>query len=164
MAVLNFLQLMKSTLMEYCWTSMMKQLRHSITMLLIQAQQLANKIDPVTGSYLDYIKACIDNIMYVIPATSAEILKISSILKSSKSAGFDNFSPKAIKAIICIIAQSMCDIFNNSLSTEIFPSKLKIAKVTPIYKSEDRSIVNHYRPISVLPIFSKFLEKTCIIG
>ena len=82
--------------------------------------------------------------MYVIQTTSDEILKICSILKSSKkNAVFDNFSPKAIKAII----------YN------IFPSKLKIAKVTPIYKSEDRSKVNNYRPISVLPIFSQILEK-----
>ena len=67
--------------------------------------KLANKIDPVTGSYLDYIKTCVDNTMYVIPTTSDEILKMCFILKSSKSAGFDNFSPKPIKAIICNIAQ-----------------------------------------------------------
>ena len=97
--------------------------------------------------------------MYVIPTTSDEILKICFILKYSKSAGFDHFSPKAIKVIIYIIAQPLCDIFNKSPSTGIFPSKLKIAKVTPIYKSEDRSKVNNYRPISVLPILSKIEEK-----
>ena len=97
--------------------------------------------------------------MCVIPTTSDEILKICSILKRSKSAGFDNFSPQAIKTIICIIAQPLCDIFNKSLSIGIFPNKLKIAKVILIYKSEDRSIVNNYRPISVLPSLSKIWGK-----
>ena len=100
-----------------------------------------------------------NNTMYVISTTLDEILKICSILKSSKSAGIDNFSPKTIKAIICNIAQPLCDIFNKSLSMGIFLSKLKIAKVTPIYKAEDRSKVNNYRPISILPIFPKILEK-----
>ena len=95
--------------------------------------------------------------MYVIPAISDEILQIFSILKSCKSVDFDNFSPKSIKAIIFNIAQPVCDIFNKSLSMGIFFRKLKIAKVTPIYKSEDRSNVSNYRPISVLPIFSKIL-------
>ena len=67
--------------------------------------------------------------MYVIPTTSGEILKICSILKSSKSAGFDNFSPEAIKAIICMIAQPLCDILKISLSTEIFPGKVKLQQL-----------------------------------
>ena len=91
--------------------------------------------------------------MYVIPTTTDEILNKFSILKSSKSAGFDNFFPKAINAIICNIAQPLCDIFNKSLSMGIFCSKLKIAKVTPINKFNDRLKVNYNRPISVLPIF-----------
>ena len=83
--------------------------------------KLANKIDPVPGSYLDYIKARVHNTMYVIPTTSDEILKICSILKSNKSAGFDNFSPKAIKVIISNIVQPLCDIVNKSLFMRIFP-------------------------------------------
>ena len=47
-------------------------------------QKLANKVDPVPGSYLVYIKASVDNIMYVIPTTPDEILKIYSILKSEQ--------------------------------------------------------------------------------
>ena len=37
--------------------------------------KFANKIAPVTGSHLDYIKTCVDNTMYVIPTTYNEILK-----------------------------------------------------------------------------------------
>ena len=53
----------------------------------------------------------------------------------------------------------MYDIFKKSISSGIFPDKLKIAKVTPIFKSGDQSLVSNYRPISVLPVFSKLLER-----
>ena len=50
-------------------------------------------------------------------------------------------------------------IFNSSLRKGIFPDALKCAKVKPIFKSGDMSEVGNYRPISVLPFFSKILEK-----
>ena len=50
-------------------------------------------------------------------------------------------------------------IFSLSLKTGIFPEKMKIAKVSPIFKKGDKSILSNYRPISVLPCFSKILER-----
>ena len=40
----------------------------------------------------------------------------------------------------------------------IFPNHLKIAKVTLIYKKDDKKIITNYRPISVLPVVSKVFE------
>ena len=51
------------------------------------------------------------------------------------------------------------NIFSLSLKTEIFPEKMKIAKVYPICKKGDISILSNYRPVSVLPCFSKALER-----
>ena len=51
-------------------------------------------------------------------------------------------------------------IFNISLAKGVFPDKLKIARVTPIFKKGSNILVTHYRPISVLPCFSKLLEHT----
>ena len=45
------------------------------------------------------------------------------------------------------------------MQTGCFPDNLKIAKVEPIYKGDDKTLVNNYRPISVLPVFSKIFEK-----
>ena len=50
-------------------------------------------------------------------------------------------------------------IFNLSLQQEIFPENLKIAKASPVYKKEEEFLLTNYRPISVLPCFSKLLER-----
>ena len=50
-------------------------------------------------------------------------------------------------------------MFNPSIEKGVFPEDLKIARVTPTYKDEDSSDVSNYRPISVLPCFSKILER-----
>ena len=50
-------------------------------------------------------------------------------------------------------------IFNLSISTGIVPEMLKIAKVVPIYKKDDAEKFSNYRPVSLLPCFSKILER-----
>ena len=50
-------------------------------------------------------------------------------------------------------------ILNLSLASGIFPNELKIARVIPIYKSGDVGNFTNYRPVSVLPLFSKILER-----
>ena len=50
-------------------------------------------------------------------------------------------------------------MINESLKSEVFPSELKIARIVPIFKSGDPSLLNNYRPISVLSFFSKKFAK-----
>ena len=50
-------------------------------------------------------------------------------------------------------------LFNLSIVKGIFPDDLKIAKVTPVYKADNSSNISNYWPISVLPCFSKMLER-----
>ena len=57
------------------------------------------------------------------------------------------------------IARPLSHIFNLSLRTGKVPNSLKVAKVTPIYKKGDKENPGNYRPISVLPLFAKVLEK-----
>ena len=63
-----------------------------------------------------------------------------------------------LKLISDDISRCITLIINQSLMSGIFPDKLKIAKVTPIYKKNDKKQVTNYRPISVLPVVSKIIE------
>ena len=53
----------------------------------------------------------------------------------------------------------LMNIFSQSLSTRIFQDKMTIAKVSPIFKNGKKTIASNYRPIPVLPCFSKILER-----
>ena len=58
-----------------------------------------------------------------------------------------------------MLCEPLIYLFQLSLEKGVFPDDLKIAKVTPIYKANDNSDISNYRPISVLPRFSKILER-----
>ena len=96
---------------------------------------------------------------FFTPVTPIEILKIVQNLKPKTSSGFDNISPKLLKQTILQIVDPLCHIMNLSLSTATVPEKCKIAKVLPFFKADDPHIFKNYRPISLLPTFSKILER-----
>ena len=75
-----------------------------------------------------------------------------------KSTGDDYLPPKIVKISADSITIPMTNIVNASIKSQIFPSSAKSAAICPIYKSIDRSIKSNYRPLSVLPSFSKIFE------
>ena len=81
------------------------------------------------------------------------------LMKSDKATGIDGISVRLLKSACPIILHSLTHLFNLSLTTHTFPDKWKVAKVSPIYKSGDKEDIGNYRPISVLPIVSKFIER-----
>ena len=80
-------------------------------------------------------------------------------LKKNKSSGVDDVSFNIIKKCFGVLCEPLTYLFQLSIEKGVFPDDLKIAKVTPIYKAGDNSDVSTYRPISVLPCFSKILER-----
>jgi hypothetical protein len=87
------------------------------------------------------------------------IEKMISKMKSKTSCGHDGLSNKVLKLIKHEISHPLSLLINKSLHTGIFPDSMKIAKVLPLYKKGDLHDVNMYRPISLLPVLSKVLEK-----
>jgi len=120
---------------------------------------LAEKIPTISGSHLDYMKNNVINTMFLKPVTTYEIKNIILELHGNKSPGHDGFSAKVIKVVGEYICEPLCFICNLSFTTGCFPSSLKLAKVIPLFKTENRKSVSNYRPISVLPVFSKVFEK-----
>ncbi len=80
-------------------------------------------------------------------------------LVSKNSTDLDGISSKLLKAISYEIERPLAHIFSLSLSTGIFPEKLKSTRVIPIHKSGDTTNCDNYRPISLVNAFSKILEK-----
>ena len=89
----------------------------------------------------------------------AEIITVANKLKPKLSSGHDDISTKLLKETIHIIIQPLTHVLNQSLLMGIVPDQLKVAKVIPIYKKSERSQLKNYRPVSLLPAFSKILEK-----
>ena len=50
-------------------------------------------------------------------------------------------------------------LINKSIESGIVPDKLKLAKIVPIFKAKEQHLISNYRPISLLPVFSKILER-----
>ena len=90
---------------------------------------------------------------------SDHIKKIIRNLKPKKSSGVDNISLILLKMSSDSLVDPLTAIINQSLNNGVFPDKLKIAKVIPVFKKDDPHDFNNYRPISLLPTFSKVFER-----
>ena len=109
--------------------------------------------------YTHYLDSQHDSLMFLDPVIPADIINFTSKITAKSSQGHDGISSKLIKESIHHIATPFTHIVNQSLSTGVVPINMKLAKVIPIFKSGDKHIFNNYRPISILPAFSKNLEK-----
>ena len=93
------------------------------------------------------------------PVAPATILKLLKQLNPAKSAGIDNLTGKFLKEGAPVLASPITDLVNLSISLSLFPDDCKIAKLKPIYKKEAKTKPKNYRPISLLPLLSKIIER-----
>ena len=87
------------------------------------------------------------------------VSKILRSLKVNKAAGLDKIPARLVRDAEVELAPSLTYLINKSITDETVPALWKVARVTPLYKSEDKLLVENYRPISVLPVLSKVLER-----
>mgnify|MGYP001950330936 CR=1 FL=1 len=107
-------------------------------------------------NYLNHLNQ--QNSFFFRPILPTEISTIIKSLKN-KSNNINKTPMKLFKVISNLISVPLANIINKSLETGNFPDSLKLARVTPIHKEDQKTDINNYRPISVLPPISKIFEK-----
>ena len=91
--------------------------------------------------------------------TEGQLCKIVKSLKPKTSSGKDGLSNLLLKHLISVIKGPLCLVLNKSLSSGIFPELMKLVKVLPLHKAGEFNLTDNFRPISLLPVISKVLER-----
>ena len=116
---------------------------------------------PITNKTPPHIVEHLDPNLHDIIFETNEIEKQLQGLNPSKAPGPDNLPTKILKDFAHDLAPSITTLFNSSISEGTVPSAWKHANVIPLHKKGDKHTTSNYRPISLLPVISKVLER-CI--
>ena len=109
--------------------------------------------------HTSYLNSSISNSIFCEPVSASEVLNLLESTVAKKSCGADNISMQIVKDSRVILSQPLTYLFNLSLNSGVVPDAMKIAKVIPLFKKGDKKLPSNYRPISLLSVFSKLLEK-----
>ena len=121
------------------------------------ARKLDNDLGPSSESPYSYIRQN-SHTFFCFPVTTTEC---ETLIFGSKNSGVDrdHIPVQFIKSLRNLISAPLTKLINTSLSSGIFPTSLKLARIVPVFKSNDRENVSNYRPIATLSFFSKIYEK-----
>jgi hypothetical protein len=121
---------------------------------------ISESVQPVDKSACDFLEERPEVPDLDLSGTSqAEIVEIIRSFISKNSSDLDGLSTKLLKFVALEISFPLCHIFNLSLNSGDFPSKLKKSRIVPIFKAGNSENCDNYRPISLLSSLSKILEK-----
>ena len=115
-----------------------------------------SKPDSDFKDYSVFLKNRVEPTMFFSEIESHEIDSIIMQLNPNKSS---DMSPRILKLFRNSISPTFATLFNNCMYAGVFPDRLKIARVIPLHKGGDKNEISNYRPISLLPVFSKIFEK-----
>lgn len=96
--------------------------------------------------------------MYLAPVTQNEVIMAISHLKNKRCSGYDGITDEIVKKCHSQILEPLTHIIEASFKAGVFPRKLKISKVLPLFKNGERNIVSNYRPVANIPTFAKIFE------
>ena len=130
------------------------------------AKELVEKLPTAPNIFTDSLTSQFYREHNIVPdsfvfheVNEGHIFKQLTTLNPQKASGIDNISGKFLKDGAKLLALPISQIWNLSIKLATFPSNCKIAKITPLYKKGCRTDPKNYRPISLLPIVSKVIEK-----
>ena len=116
---------------------------------------------PLTSSDSDYSfdelhpKDCPQDLL----CTEDAIYDLLTALDTTKSTGCDGISTKMLKFTADSITPTITTLFNLSISSGVFPTEWKMGRVVPVPKGTGGTLLSGYRPISILPVISKVIER-----
>lgn len=140
-------------------------------------------VDPgeVAEAFNDFFSTCTQDLMENLPAQSTsepqfverhptdtiwlqppdehEVATVIKNMKNKSAAGHDGIGPKPVKKLAAKLVPLLVHLIAIIFATGTYPSTFKVAVVTPIFKSGSKLSVDNYRPISVLPILNKIVER-----
>lgn len=122
-------------------------------------KHLASNLPTRNLQCTDYLDPPVNNTIFLTPIDKEEVLQEISKLKPGKAPGMDNIKGEIIKTIAHVIGDALVHVFNLCFTSGVYPDILKIAKVIPLYKKGNNTLPENYRPISLLPIINKLLER-----
>lgn len=111
------------------------------------------EIDP-----LSYIPSTLQESIYISKVECIEVERIIQSMRNA-SAGYDGIHIKVVKNSYKEILEPLTHVMNLSITQGFVPDCMKVAKVVPLYKSGESMQISNYRPVSILPLFSKVLER-----
>ena len=111
---------------------------------------------PKNSNYSKYFNKRVTNSIFLNECDSEEIEKIFKTFQGDKAS---DISILVLKKCMHIISKHLAGFINSFMESGIFPSVLKVGKVTPVFKKGDPQLFDNYRPISILPVFGKIFEK-----
>jgi hypothetical protein len=121
---------------------------------------ISESVQPIEKSACDFLEENPEiPEMDLSQTNQAQIVEIIRSFVSKSSSDLDGISIKLLKFVAIEISFPLCHIFNLSLSSGNFPSKLKQSRIVPILKTGNSECCDNYRPISLLSSLSKVLEK-----
>ena len=122
-------------------------------------KNIYNSVEPTTKKPTDYIPDNSPPLMEFNDINEVMVISTISNMDPKSSVDASGISMKMIKFIKHQIAKPLAHLFNLSVTTGVFPSKLKTSRTIPVYKAGDNTSCDNYRPISLLSSLSKVLEK-----
>ena len=125
------------------------------------APDLVKKLPKPNSTFFSFLKNMKRplNSFYCRLTNAEEVSEIIESLDRNKTEDIYKIPIRVLKDLNEEISGPLAQIYNASFSKGVFPDKLKLAKVIPLHKGGDQSTPKNFRPISILPIFDKILEK-----
>ena len=108
---------------------------------------------------MNYLNNPVLESFFIFPTTSFQIETQISQLQNGKATGPYSIPTNILKIIKAVISKPLEIIFNLSFQTGTVTNSFKLANVIPIYKKDSQTCLSNYRPISLLSIFNRLLEK-----